>query len=113
MIDGRTYNHPLTELISWHTYREKTRDVPSRKKLGKPLANIAQIGTEGLTSWSDSYEKWERFILPSVSVLNQTERFIKNIVTSASMTLEVAGTCSRSDRSLTCYREQLQRSQAL
>jgi hypothetical protein len=91
MMDGRVYNHPLTEVISGHTYRERRTDIPSKKDLGRPIAHMVQIGVEGLTTWSENYEAWQRFILPSVSVLGRTGRFIEDIVISTSMSMEAAG----------------------
>jgi hypothetical protein len=52
---------------------------------------MAQIGAEGLATWSDNYETWQRFILPSVSVLGRTGRFIEDVVVSTSMSMEAAG----------------------
>ena len=91
MSDGRVYDHPLIEVISRNTYRERRTDVPSKKDLGRPLAHMAQIGAEGLATWSNNYETWQRFILPSVSVLGRTGRFIEDVVVSTSMSMEAAG----------------------
>lgn len=91
MMDGRIYANPLTEIISRHTYRERLSEVPSKKELGRPIAHLAEIGAEGLTTWSKNYEIWERFILPSVSVLGRTGRFIEDVVISTSMSIEAAG----------------------
>lgn len=62
MNGGRIYAHPLTEIISRHTYRERRMEVPSKKDLGRPIAHMAQIGPEGLATWSENYATWERFI---------------------------------------------------
>lgn len=91
MLDGRIHAHPLTEIISRHTYRDRRVEVPSKKELGHPIAHMAQIGVEGLTAWSEKYEQWERFILPSVSVLSRTGRFIEDVIISTSMSIEAAG----------------------
>lgn len=91
MMDGRVYAHPLTEIISRHTYRERRTEVPSKKELGRPIAHMSQIGADGLTTWSENYETWTRFILPSVSVLGRTARFIEDVVVSTSMSIEAAG----------------------
>jgi hypothetical protein len=91
MMDGSIYGHPLTEIISRHTYRERRTEIPSRSALGHPLAHLAQVGADGLATWSDNYEKWERFILPSVNVLSRNGRFIEDVVTSTSMSIEAAG----------------------
>lgn len=91
MMDGRTYEHPLTEIISRHTYRERRTEAPSQKDLGRPIAHLTQIGAAGLATWSQSYETWERFILPSVSVLGRAGSFIEDAVISTSMSLEAAG----------------------
>ena len=91
MNGGRVYAHPLTEIISGHTYRERRTDVPSKKDVGRPIAYMAQIGAEGLAKWAEQYATWERFILPSVSVLGRTGRFIEDVVISTSMSIEAAG----------------------
>jgi hypothetical protein len=91
MMDGRIYAQPLTEIISRHTYRERLTDVPSTKDLGRPIAHMAQIGADGLAAWSENYDTWKRFILPSVSVLGRAGRFIEDVVISTSMSIEAAG----------------------
>lgn len=91
MNDGRIVTRPLTELISRHTYRERLTEVPTKADLGRPIAHMAQIGVEGLVAWSGNYERWERFILPSVSVLARTGRFVEDVVISTSMSIEAAG----------------------
>ncbi|WP_370568345.1 hypothetical protein [Frigoribacterium sp. CG_9.8] len=91
MNGGRVYEHPLTEVISRSTYRERRTELPSKKELGRPLAHMTQIGVEGLSAWSDNYGVWERFILPSASVLGRKERFIEDVVISTSMSMEAAG----------------------
>ncbi|MFU8946171.1 hypothetical protein ACLRGF_05485 [Mycetocola zhadangensis] len=91
MNDGRIYDHPLTEIISRHTYPERRTEVPSKKALGHPIAHMTQVGDEGLETWSENYDTWERFILPSVSVLGRTGSFIEDIVISTSMSIEAAG----------------------
>jgi hypothetical protein len=91
MNDGRIYAYPLTEIISGHTYRERRTEIPTKSELGHPIAHMSQIGAQGLAAWSENYEAWQRFILPSVSVLGRTGRFIEDIVISTSMSIEAAG----------------------
>lgn len=91
MMDGRVYAHPLTEIVSGHTYRERRVQIPTKSELGRPIAHMSQIGAQGLAAWSDNYETWQRFILPSVSVLGRTGRFIEDVVVSTSMSIEAAG----------------------
>lgn len=88
---GRIYAYPLTEIISRHTYRERRPDVPSKKDLGRPIAHMVQVGAEGLTTWSENYETWERFILPSVSMIGRTGGYLEDVVMSTSMSMEAAG----------------------
>lgn len=89
--DGRMVGVAATEVLSRHTYRERHADVPSRKDLWDPIAYMAQVGIEGLETWSGNYQAWERFILPSASVLGQKERFLEDVVVSTSMSIEAAG----------------------
>lgn len=91
MNDGRIYDYPPTEIVSRATYRERRIDVPSRKELRRPLAHMVQIGEVGLETWSDNYETWERFILPSVSVVGRKGGYIEDVVISTSMSIEAAG----------------------
>jgi len=90
-LDGLIYAHPMTEIISRNTYRERLTEVPSTNDLGRPIAHMAHIGAEGLATWSANYETWKRFILPSVSVLGRPGRFIEDVVISTSMSIEAAG----------------------
>lgn len=89
--DGHVYSTPLTEVISRGTYRERTREVPSSEQFRNPIASLQQIGVEGLEEWASRYEQWERFILPSASVLGEESAFIEDIITSTSMSMEAAG----------------------
>lgn len=91
MMDGRVYDHPVTEVISRHTVRERRTGTPSKKDLGRPLAHLAQIGAEGLIAWADHYAAWERFILPSATALGRPGVYIEDIVISTSMSMEAAG----------------------
>ncbi|WP_035880885.1 hypothetical protein, partial [Cryobacterium sp. MLB-32] len=59
MNGGRIYAHPLTEIISRNTYRERLTEVPSKKDLGRPIAHMVQIGAEGLAKWAENYAIWE------------------------------------------------------
>ncbi|MGP5305317.1 ApeA N-terminal domain 1-containing protein [Brachybacterium alimentarium] len=82
---------PAVEVVSRHTYQERRAEIPTKKGLGRPIAFMSQVGAEGLATWSENYETWERFILPSAGVLGQTARFIEDLVVSTSMSLEAAG----------------------
>ncbi|MDR5699962.1 ApeA N-terminal domain 1-containing protein [Agromyces aerolatus] len=89
--DGEIYAYPLTEIVTRHTYRERRIDIPSKKDLGRPLAHMVQVGGEGLATWSDRYATWERFILPSVSVIGRKGGYLEDVVISTSMSIEAAG----------------------
>jgi len=91
MNGGRICTHPLTEIISQHTYRERRTAVPSKKDLGRPIAHMTQIGADGLATWSENYRTWARFILPSVNGLSRTGRFVEDVIISTSMSMEAAG----------------------
>jgi hypothetical protein len=95
---GEVYNHPFVELISTSTVRERSHPIRHRDELGYPVAFLANIGPQGLRAWSDEYEKWERFILPSVSALGRAEAFAEEVVMSTSISLEVAGELFRKQR---------------
>jgi hypothetical protein len=88
---GKVYNHPFVELISSATVRERNRPIPDKDKLARPLAHLVQLGPDGLRTWAAEYDKWERFIIPSVSALGRSDAFAEEIVTSTSMSIEVAG----------------------
>lgn len=90
--DGHIYGHPFVEIISRHTYQERITEIPSQMDLGRPLAFLKEVGADGLENWSETYETWKRFILPSLGVLGRTGRFIEDIVISTSMSIEAAGT---------------------
>lgn len=91
MMDGTVYNHPFYEVVSRHTIRDREAPIPSKESLGRPLAYLPQIDVEGLTNWSDTYDQWARFILPSAGVLGRTRPFIEDVVISTSMSIEAAG----------------------
>ncbi|WP_412148793.1 hypothetical protein [Curtobacterium flaccumfaciens] len=91
MMGGRVYHHPFVELISERTVRERFRPVPSRTELGRAIAHLQQIGSEGLETWSEQYDSWSRFILPSAGVLSRKRAYIEDRVMSTSVSLEAAG----------------------
>lgn len=88
---GEVYNVPLRELLSRNTIGERRRPVPTTDELGHPLVYLAGVGAEGLTAWSNAYEPWARFIVPSSGVLNRRELFVEDVVLSTSLSLEAAG----------------------
>ncbi|MFC0673021.1 ApeA N-terminal domain 1-containing protein [Brachybacterium hainanense] len=86
-----TSKRPEIEVVSSYSYRERRNEVPTPKKLGRPLAHMAQIGSEGLEAWSENYETWKRFILPSAGALGNPASFLEDIIVSTSMSIEAAG----------------------
>lgn len=89
--NGHVYSTPLTQVVSRHTYRDQITEVPTVQKLGRPLAYLSDIGGDGLEAWSQLYETWHRFIMPSVSVLGRANAFIEDVIVSTSMSMEAAG----------------------
>ncbi|HWU32280.1 MAG TPA: hypothetical protein VN108_05365 [Marmoricola sp.] len=90
-MGGTVLDHPLIEVVSARTMRERAQPVPSKEKLGRPLLVLEEVGAAGLAEWAANYEAWERFILPSVTIIGQPHRFAEDVVTSTSMSLEAAG----------------------
>ncbi|MGV8881124.1 MAG: hypothetical protein ACOH19_03140 [Rhodoglobus sp.] len=88
---GPVYDIPLREMLSRNTLRERIRPIPTNDELGIPLVYIDSVGAEGLAAWSDAYEGWARFIVPSAGVLNRRGAFVEDTVLSTSMSLEAAG----------------------
>ncbi|WP_137242532.1 hypothetical protein [Plantibacter flavus] len=82
---------PFVELISRRTIHEYAASEPDARAARMPLVYLDQIGAEGLTKWSDRYEAWERFILPTVGVLGRQDVFVEDLVVSLSMSVEAAG----------------------
>lgn len=92
MLDGREdLIKPRIQLISSRTFADSVRDVPSRDKLNDLLANFHAVGADGMEAWCVEYEKWERFILPSVNVLGRDGVFAEDVILSTSMSMEAAG----------------------
>lgn len=91
-IHGRQDSiRPRIQLISSRTFADSVRDVPSRDKLNDLLANFHAVGADGMEAWCVEYEKWERFILPSVNVLGRDGVFAEDVILSTSMSMEAAG----------------------
>lgn len=82
---------PRIQLISSRTFADSVSEVPSRDKLKSPLANFQMVGADGMQAWCAAYEKWERFILPSVNVLGRDGVFAEDVILSTSMSMEAAG----------------------
>lgn len=91
LSSGETYDHPPTELLSRATYRDRVNDIPTRRDLGRPIAYLSELGTDGLETWASNYKKWERFILPSASVLGRPNPILEDVIVSTSMSMEAAG----------------------
>ncbi|WP_139316105.1 hypothetical protein [Cellulosimicrobium sp. CUA-896] len=91
VLSGRIIDHPFVEIVSVRTVRERAMRVPATSERQDPLATVTQIGPDGMTEWSNNYDKWRRFILPSVAVLGRPDAFLEDIVTSTSMAIEAAG----------------------
>lgn len=88
---GDRVHLPFRELLSRNTFRDRTRPVPSTKDLGRPLVAFETLGAAGLTRWAEVYEKWARFILPSVAILRRREAYVEDRVISTSLSMEAAG----------------------
>jgi len=91
MNGGAVYDHPRHQVVSRHSIRDRELPVLTREQLGRPMAYLPQIGSEGLAAWSEAYERWRRFILPAAAVLGRQRPFVKDVVTSTSMAIEAAG----------------------
>jgi hypothetical protein len=79
------------DLISRRTVRDFSQPKPTEKELGRPIADMAQVGVEGLIRWNEHYESWRRVIEPTVSALSLPGAVLENTVVNASMSLEAAG----------------------
>ena len=88
--DGEDH-HPFVELISRRTVREYAEKRPTKQDLNRPLVYLRQVEAEGMHRWSDTYEEWKRFILPTVGVLGRRGAFVEDVVVSLSMSLEAGG----------------------
>lgn len=91
LMNGKVVEHPFAEVISIQTMRERSRPIPTTNRLGRPLLILDELGAEGLATWAAAYDAWERFILPSVTIIETQHRFVEDIVTSTSMSMEAAG----------------------
>lgn len=92
LLTGKVVGNPFSEVISVQTMRERSRPIPARNQLDRPLLVLDELGAEGLATWGGAnYEAWERFILPSVTIIEAQHRFVEDIVTSTSMSMEAAG----------------------
>lgn len=90
-INGDSTGHiPFVEFVSLDTVEERQREVPEMRNLGKPIAELAEIGVDGLQAWARKYDEWERFILPSVNVLGRRCGSIEDSVISTCMSIEAA-----------------------
>lgn len=91
-VDGSRAAHPsLVEFLSSETIRERRSEIPATRKLMHPIAELDEIGAEGLEAWSLNYDEWERFILPSVNVLGRKDGLIEDSIISTCMSMEAAG----------------------
>ncbi|MFZ4842223.1 hypothetical protein [Mycetocola saprophilus] len=91
LMSGELVNNPFVELISRRTVNEYAEKFPTKKDLQHPLFKVGLIGSEGLAQWTNEYERWQRFILPAVSVLGKRRIYIEDLIVSLSMSLEAAG----------------------
>lgn len=91
-VDGsRAAHSSLVEFLSYETIRERRSEIPATRKLMYPIAELEEIGVEGLEAWSLNYDEWERFILPSVNVLGRKDGLIEDSIISTCMSMEAAG----------------------
>jgi hypothetical protein len=52
---------------------------------------MGQIGAEGMRLWHENYDTWKRVIQPTESALSRPGAVLENIVISACMSIEAAG----------------------
>ena len=88
---SRAAHSSLVEFLSSETIRERRFDIPATRNLMHPIAELEEIGVEGLEAWSLNYDEWERFILPSVNVLGRKDGLIEDSIISTCMSMEAAG----------------------
>lgn len=82
---------PREDLISRHTVRDFEQAKPKRNDFDGFLAQLAEIGETGLTTWAEQHELWRRFILPAVGVFGRERAFTEDVIISTSMSIEAAG----------------------
>ncbi|MYR92552.1 MULTISPECIES: ApeA N-terminal domain 1-containing protein [unclassified Streptomyces] len=90
-LSGTHKGKSFQEYVGRRTFRDFPQPTSSKKDLREPIFYLAQVGGEGLTSWSSRYEQWKRFIEPAVSVLSRPHAALEDIVVNASMSIEAAG----------------------
>lgn len=91
-LSGEIYaRSPRVPLISAYTVRELEMQKPSISDLNWMLADFDSVGTSGLERWAAAFEKWKKFILPSVGVLGRRQPYIEDVITTLSFSIEAAG----------------------
>lgn len=89
--NGRVIDHPYIELLSSRTLAQRARPKPAPEKLYRPLLTLDHIGPEGLQTWCERYDEWERFIAPIVAMISRRDRLLEESLLNAAMSLEAAG----------------------
>ncbi|MCF4121717.1 hypothetical protein L1785_12060 [Antribacter sp. KLBMP9083] len=90
VMSGEVIGKPFVEIVSEQTVRERVLPPPDPQDLRLPLADLAQIGADGMATWAENYDRWRRFILPAVSAMSRVGAFAEDIVVSTSTSLEAA-----------------------
>ncbi|MEU3494471.1 hypothetical protein ABZ747_13405 [Kitasatospora cineracea] len=90
-LDGTSMGNPFVDVVVNRAHRDSLQPKPKREDLQLPFSDLQEIKAAGLKQWSDNYDKWARFILPSVSALGRRGAVIENIVVNSCMGLEAAG----------------------
>lgn len=92
MLDSReNLIRPHIQLTSCRTFADSVRDMSSCNKLNGLLADLYAVGMDGIEAWYAEYERWERFILPSMDVLSRDGVFAEDVILSTPMDMEVTG----------------------
>lgn len=97
-ISDQTDEH--NQLVPWNTpyntrplwagrYLSQRHEPPTRRNI--PLANLREIGVEGLQRWVSEHDKWEQFIYPAVGTFTRNRHFVEDRVIALSMSAETAG----------------------
>ncbi|WP_420111320.1 hypothetical protein [Pseudactinotalea sp.] len=90
-LGGTVIGHPTVELFSRQTIADRPIRNSPPTSLTRPLASLAELGVDALVKWSQNYDEWKRFILPSAGAFRRESPYLEDSITSMCIAMEAGG----------------------
>jgi len=90
-LDGTVRNAEYERLVAASTVADHYRPSVESATSDWPILSVNDLSSSDLSWWANEYERSERFVLPTISMLQRSNVFAEDRVINASMSIEALG----------------------